>query len=183
MTPQYTARFVDPIADLGSIPWVDRVQARRECFMSVHPRSYVYGSGRGVRTYRSVPMLPWVAEIMSKVPGTPNVCFLNRYEGERNALGWHSDDSEDTDDTDPISVVSFGEPREIWWREIGATGVVAEENRQILEPGSLFVMPAGFQSKYEHRIPKGSRKMGARVSLTFRRMKSENPVDKNSGNW
>lgn len=99
------------------------------------------------------------------------MCFLNRYEHERNGLGWHSDDSPDTSDAHPISVVSFGEPREIWWRRIGEKGTVPESNRKLLEPGSLFVMPPGFQSAFEHRIPKGAHSMGARVSLTFRHMK------------
>lgn len=176
MTPFYIPNFVSvPDGALESVSWEDRVKARRECFMSAKPRAYVYGSGRGVRTYYSTPMLSWVADIMVKVPGNPNVCFLNRYEGERNALGWHSDDSPDTASSDPISVVSFGEPREIWWRRIGDTGAVPEENRKLLEPGSLFVMPPGFQEKFEHRIPKGSKKMGVRVSLTFRRM-IDNPI-------
>jgi len=171
MTPTYIPNFVKlPEGALESVTWEDRVNARRECFMSAETRAYVYGSGRGVRTYTSTPMLEWVADIMARMPGSPNVCFLNRYEGERNALGWHSDDSPDTASSDPISVVSFGEPREIWWRKRGDTGIVPESNRKLLEPGALFVMPPGFQEEYEHRIPKGSRKMGARTSLTYRRM-------------
>lgn len=171
MEPLYTSNvFSVSTSDLESVPWVDRVEARRECFMSPDPRDYTYGSGSGIRTYTSTDMLPWVAEIMAKIPGDPNVCFLNRYEHERNALGWHSDDSPDTSDAHPISVVSFGEPREIWWRRIGEKGTVPESSRKLLEPGSLFVMPAGFQKSFEHRIPKGSRLMEARVSLTFRHM-------------
>ena len=138
--------------------------------MSPTPRSYTYGSGRGIRTYSSVPMVAWVKDIMDALESNSNVCFLNRYEDRSNSLCWHADDSEDTSGEDSIYVVSFGEPREIWWRKIGTKGVVPEENRRLLEPGSLFEMPAGFQSEYEHRIPKGSREMGWRVSLTFRTM-------------
>ncbi len=39
----------------------------------------------------------------------------------------------------------------------------------IVEPGSLFIMPPGMQHTHEHRIPKGDRAMGGRISLTFRR--------------
>lgn len=138
--------------------------------MSPVPRSYTYGSGRGVRTYESTEMFDWVKELMGKLEGDPNVCFFNRYEDRSNSLGWHSDDSPDTSDKSPISVISFGEPREIWWREIGFKGPIPQENRKLLEPGSLFVMPPGFQSSFEHRIPKGDREMGWRVSLTFRTM-------------
>lgn len=98
-------------------------------------------------------------------------CFLNRYDHDRQALGWHSDDSDIMDHTKAVVVVSFGEPREIWWRKKGDKGVVPTENRQLLEPGSLFVMPPGFQQTHEHRIPKGDRPMQTRISLTFRAFK------------
>ncbi len=171
MEPLYTPNVFSVSSDeLDSAPWTDCVEARRECFMSPVTREYTYGSGNGTRTYTSTPMLDWVSKIMSQLDGEPNVCFLNRYENERKALGWHSDDSPDTSDAHPISVVSFGEPREIWWRGIGDAGFVPLTQRKLLEPGSLFVMPAGFQARFEHRIPKGSRSMGVRVSLTFRHM-------------
>ena len=171
MEPLYTSdRFEVSAEDLEAIPWVARTPARLECFMSPMPRTYTYGSGLGVRTYESVPMEPWVAKIMEALPGNPNVCFFNRYDSRANALGWHSDDSPDTSDDDPISVVSFGEEREIWWKPIGATGVVPLDCRKKLGSGSLFVMPPGFQILYRHKIPKGDREMGVRVSLTFRKM-------------
>jgi alkylated DNA repair dioxygenase AlkB len=73
------------------------------------------------------------------------------------------------DSAHPIAVVSFGCEREIWWRKIGEKGVVPPENRQLLRHGSLFVMPAGFQDLYEHRIPKSPGTTHTRISLTFRR--------------
>jgi hypothetical protein len=171
MTPLYIANaFTAEDEQLASVPWVNRTEARLECFMSPVPRKYIYGSGRGVREYFSVEMAPWVLGIMSALDGDPNVCFFNRYDSKQNALGWHSDDSPDTSMAHPISVVSFGAAREIWWRKIGASGIVPPEERKLLEPGSLFVMPAGFQGLYEHRIPKADRDVGPRVSLTFRRM-------------
>ncbi len=45
------------------------------------------------------------------------------------------------------------------------------ENKQRLKSGSLFVMPAGFQDLYHHRIPRSDRECGTRISLTFRRHK------------
>ena len=171
MTPSYTPGMFEASDEaLSEIPWVIRTEARSECFMSPEPRLYTYGSGSGKRTYYSVGMREWVWDIMKTLPGGPNVCFFNLYEAARNALGWHSDDSPDTSDAHPISVVSFGEPREIWWRLTGVKGIVPSECRRLLEPGSLFVMPAGFQSTHEHRIPKGDREMESRVSLTFRKM-------------
>jgi alkylated DNA repair dioxygenase AlkB len=152
-----------------TVPWVCRTTARRECFMALTPSSYTYGTGTGVRTYESIEMAPGVLDVMASLDDGYNVCFLNRYDNEQDALGWHSDDSDGTDLEYPIAVVSIGEPREIWWRERGTAGIVPPECRRLLESGSLFVMPAGFQRDHEHRIPKGGRSMSRRVSLTFRR--------------
>jgi hypothetical protein len=170
MTPIYTADMFDlSLEDTMGVPWVARTSARRECFMALEPSSYTYGSGLGVRIYESVMMVPWVIDVMTSLGENYNVCFFNRYDTELEALGWHADDSSGTDLDHPIAVISIGEPREIWWRTKGQTGVIPPEQRQKLGSGSLFVMPAGFQRTHEHRIPKGDRSMGCRVSMTFRR--------------
>jgi alkylated DNA repair dioxygenase AlkB len=170
MEPIYIAgKFALTLDVTDDVPWLTRTSARRECFMALTPSSYTYGSGTGIRTYESVEMAPWVRDVMAELGEDYNVCFLNRYDSEGDALGWHSDDSDGTDLTHPIAVISIGEPREIWWRKRGTPGIVPAECRRLLESGSLFVMPAGFQKDNEHRIPKGSRAMGRRVSLTFRR--------------
>lgn len=190
---------------LEHIPWVNVTDARRECFMALPPEDhvvdcrdrgnwpphndcdcfskpmeYTYGSGRGVRTYTSVPLVGVVREVMDDLNSTTkladgsaycsyNVCFLNRYDDQGQHLGWHADDSPGMSHKHPIAVVSFGEEREIWTRKNGDTGVIPENQRQKLGHGSLFVMPEGFQLTNQHRIPKGDRSMKPRVSMTFRR--------------
>ncbi len=168
------------------IDWQHRVEARSEAFMSDPIRDYTYGKGGGERTYTSVPFHPQVKLWMQSIHGVTeqmylhhelpadyvcsafNACFLNRYDGERQALGWHADDSPGQDHEHPIAVFTTGQPREIWWRPKGHTGPIPAEWRQLLTPGSLFIMPGGFQQTHEHRIPKGDRKMGTRISLTYR---------------
>lgn len=156
---------------LTEIEWLRVAETRGEYFMSTKAVAYTYGSGRGVRTYTSHPFAAGVDEVRDRLntmwPGM-NVCFLNRYDNQRQHLGWHADDHEGTDHTKPIAVVSFGAEREIWWRTKGTTGVVPPENRRLLGNGSLFIMPPGFQATHEHRIPKADREVGARISLTFR---------------
>lgn len=210
MTPLYIpAFFKDPRGNIlgrldASTTWLHEADTRSECFMSSGAeRSYTYGKGRGERTYTSVqPTLTVVAlkfllnqELKRHGFGPMNVCFLNRYEGERQHLGWHADDHPGTDHSRPIVSVSFGEPREIWWRALPCShcsgtrrlasmhgddekfdsyecptchGEKPEVHRQLLEHGSLFIMPPGMQQTHQHRIPKGDRKMGTRISLTFR---------------
>lgn len=178
MIPFYDPTFASDVPDaleklLHETPWLERTDARKECFMATPMRSYTYGSGRGVRTYESIFPRPFVQLLMHEINQEHdlrfNGCFLNRYDDASKQLGWHADDSPGMDHGHPIAVVSFGEPREIWWRPNGEGGVVPIGHRRLLAHGSLFVMPAGFQQTHQHRIPKGDRPMGVRVSLTYRR--------------
>lgn len=172
MIPAYLPNFASVTEEqIRDVSWGVFTEARQECFMANEVMHYTYGSGRGIRTYTSMPFVSWVDDIMSKLNKDGhcyNVCFLNRYDNEHQHLGWHSDNSHGMDHEHPIAVVSFGEAREIWWRSFGEKGIVPPGRRQLLENGSLFVMPAGFQRLYQHRIPKGDCSMGRRISLTFR---------------
>lgn len=192
MKPSYIpSAFSDITLDevLGSTPWIQVTDARLECFMSETTATYTYGEGRGVRTYVPVPyslLVERIQRVLNDAFQDPlvqhrtgearaatdvyayNVCFLNRYDTASMQLGWHSDDSPGMDHDHPIAVVSFGQPREIWWREKGQTGVIPADQRQLLEHGSIFVMPAGIQRTHQHRIPKGDKPMSTRVSLTYR---------------
>ena len=50
-------------------------------------------------------------------------------------------------------------------------GKQPEDQRVTLGPGSLFLMPVGYQDTHLHRIPKHDRPCGVRISLTFRSFK------------
>ncbi len=186
MTPTYLTKWHDdmdlsekwlPQLDVDrlfvEVPWVSVTDARSECFFALEPTEYTYGSGRGVRTYASVPyhsQVSYMQELLNATYGVRyNVCFLNRYDRQDQQLGWHADDSPGMLHEHPIAVVSFGAAREIWWREVGQSGVTPPERRQLLGDGSMFVMPPGFQRAHQHRIPKCDHECGPRVSLTFRR--------------
>ena len=159
----------------NEVPWIRVTETRQECFMAPSRTEYTYGEGKGVRTYTSVPYHDEVLEIQGAINKNYdfNVCFLNRYDAASQHLGWHADDSPGMDHEHPIIVISFGEPREIWWREKGYRGVIPANQRQLLGHGSLFYMPPGFQLQYQHRIPKGDKPMGCRISLTYRRYINE----------
>lgn len=199
MPPVYVPAFMPPCIDrlLSEVPWEQRTTTRSECFMAPGPPyPYTYGQGRGVRTYMSIPMSDLVGDILARVNdwlaqrdvahgllgwGPMTGCFLNRYDHDRQHLGWHADNFDGMDHTRCVAVVSFGEPRPIWWRTnpparpenwatLPSDPAIPVES-QVLENGSLFLMPPGMQHTHEHRIPKGSRSMGPRVSLTFRAFK------------
>lgn len=181
MRPDYQAKFVElagidadeTFRHLLELEWLSVTEARLEYFMSAEPRSYRYGRPPHDREYHSSgytePVLRIQEVLNTELGGKFNVCFLNRYNTQKHQLGWHADDSPTMDREHPIAVVSFGAVREIWWKKQEDTGVVPNEQRQKLEHGSLFVMPAGFQDTHFHRIPRADREVGVRISLTFRR--------------
>lgn len=161
---------------LTRVDWQRHTSARQESFMALQPTSYQYGAGPNARSYQSQPMLKEVEEMMGRVNETlsalhlPSVngCFLNLYTDQLQHLGWHSDNFVGMDDAAPIVVHSIGQAREIWFRAIGHKGEVPASDRLMLEDRSLLIMPPNYQRTHQHRIPKGDRAMGARVSLTFR---------------
>lgn len=160
-------------ARLMDLEWLTLTEARKEYFMSDLTRSYTYGAGPHARTYVSSPFSDDVMLLLTRLNALSrasyNVCFLNRYDDQKNQLGWHADDSPEMDPDHPIAVVSLGAEREIWWKRKEESGAVPPEQRQKLGHGSLFIMPAGFQATHLHRIPKADREVGVRISLTFRR--------------
>jgi len=153
--------------------WVEQRSVRREYFMSFIPRTYSYGNkGTGEVEYKSNGFSSTVAILCARLnfanDKNYNVCFLNRYDDEKQHLGWHADDFPGMDETKPIAVVSLGAEREIWWKPKGEKGEVPADQRRLLEHGSVFTMPPGFQDEYLHKIPKWYRPCGTRISLTFR---------------
>lgn len=156
-----------------NLDWLKMTDTRFEYFMSKTDIEYTYGAGRGERTYKSKPFNDIVDAIMVKLNEDFNckfdICFLNRYDNEKMWLGWHADDSPEIDIEHPIAVVSFGAEREIWIKEMGYKGDIPTENRYLLNNGSLFMMPTGFQKTHYHKIPKWHIPCSTRISLTYRK--------------
>lgn len=157
---------------LEDITWLQVTEARKEYFMSDDQISYTYGSGKSARTYDSslfsTPVKTMLLALNKEYNTDYNVCFLNRYDTQKNWLGWHADDSPEMNTEHAISVISFGAEREIWWKDKLYKGDIPKDNKQLLENGSLFIMPPGFQENHLHKIPKCDRSCGIRISLTFR---------------
>jgi alkylated DNA repair dioxygenase AlkB len=174
--PHYAYHAMNILWD--ELAWVqhDKVP-RREYYVAKGGQDYAYGVEPYTRTYHSQPMHVVIQEIWNAVEATGStfdVCFLNGYEGGKDQLGWHADDSPEMDDARPIAIVSLGQPRDIWFREKLATkqkpGFDGETCEGLtLGNGSLCLMAPGMQDTHQHRIPKaGFQPCGPRISLTFR---------------
>lgn len=158
-----------------NIAWDERTPARREAFYSSVGKDYTYGSGEHARTYTPRNMsedahlyaIGADAAIMNRASDSPfELCFLNRYENERQQLGWHADDDTAIDHNRSIAVISLGAEREIYIKPIGGDDSDKEKIR--LAHGSLLLMLPGMQHTHYHRIPKNDRPCGPRISLTYR---------------
>lgn len=160
--------------ELLSLPWETRRTARQEYFMADTRRDYTYG-GAYPETYWSQPFSEMVENLKRtlnmRLGAEFNVCFLNKYDNEKNHLGWHADDFIGSRTDQPIAVVSFGAEREIWTKPKAYKGEIPDEWKYVLKEGSLFLMPVGFQDTHLHRIPKHDRPCSWRISLTFRSFK------------
>lgn len=153
-----------------TLDWERRPDApRREYWSNLYGRSYTYGRGRGERTYEArfgCAIIDIGRGLIQKEIGVVlEGCFLNGYEGERDHLGWHSDDDPAIDHSKPIAIITVGAGREIQFRR----WPFADDRESLfLESGSLCLMHAGMQLTHEHRIPKVGRKVAPRISLTYR---------------
>lgn len=188
----YTYRpFIENVPELSMIfdalaselQWVQREAPRKEYWTNSLGRPYTYGRGAGERTYESQPshrLIDAAADLLEIELGFRyEGCFLNFYKDEHDSLGWHADDDPGINHSRPIAVITFGAARDIMIRPqfteneiVAGLGTLVKDQRQIdrvtLEPGSILLMHAGMQQTHQHRIPKGSRACGPRISLTFR---------------
>lgn len=157
---------------LLSLEWETKRTARHEYFMSDNLIKYSYGNRIGAEEYTSKPMTGMVGNLMNLInvnlKSNLNACFLNKYDDEKQHLGYHKDSFPNCPDSEPIAVVSFGAEREIWLKNQEDKGNIPDDQKILLNRGSLFVMPAGFQEKFFHKIPKNPQPCGWRISLTFR---------------
>lgn len=178
----------------NELNWERRSDApRREYWTNDFGRDYSYGRGAGLRTYHSQDsniyidlfnvlirnelVRQGIAKDESRMAFFEG-CFLNGYEDSHDWLGWHEDDDEGIDHSKPIAIVTLygGEgsatPRSIQFREklgeVNSKMTYGPIVDQPLEHGSLCLMPAGFQSTHQHRIPKAGFVSKSRISLTFR---------------
>lgn len=177
----YESDWLDkPIADTlfatlwDELAWVRHPRVpRREYYVNRLGAPYAYGLQEYARTYESQPAHASLDDVWRSVEarfGHPfETVFLNGYQDGSDFLGWHADDSDSMDDARPIAIVTLGAEREIWFREIPTIHERSPIVTKIkLQHGSLCTMRPGMQDSHQHRIPKGDREYGPRISLTFR---------------
>jgi alkylated DNA repair dioxygenase AlkB len=127
-------------------------------------------------TYSGLTMKPnsWIAalkEIKTVADGYANFesssALLNLYRNEKDSMGWHRDNEQALGAAPVIASVSLGAARKFQLRRYDSKRPVVS---LVLEPGSLLIMRGASQQYWEHRLPKASTALNARINITFRKI-------------
>ena len=106
-------------------------------------------------------------QIEKHTEATYTACLLNLYRDGKDSNGWHSDDEKELGRNPTIASLSLGASRVFKFRS-------KEEKSKIkslvIEPGSLLLMKGETQHNWQHQLPKTSKKVTARINLTFRKI-------------
>jgi alkylated DNA repair dioxygenase AlkB len=139
------------------------------------PRLVAWHADEGI-TYgysgQQHPSRPWtpalqeIRELVEKHHGPQHAVLVNLYRDGSHGIAPHADDEDDLEPDAPILMVSLGAERRfvIKHRTTGARHVLG------MEDGSLLAMRGSTNAVAVHGVPKTARPVGARISLTFRRM-------------
>jgi alkylated DNA repair dioxygenase AlkB len=91
--------------------------------------------------------------------------WANLYRDGADSVAWHGDRTRHVMERPLVATVSLGARRRFLLRPRGTTRVSHE-----LHPGAgdLIVMGGRCQHDWEHTVPKSTRTVGARISVTIR---------------
>jgi alkylated DNA repair dioxygenase AlkB len=179
MNPLFIESFLAPsqaqalFVCLQSLPWtrgkfMGNSVPREEVWIG--PYAYKF-SGRTLEPRAWTPEIEALrGKIHVRYGGDYNSVLLNRYASAQDSVSWHSDDEPEMDSEHPIASLSLGASRAFLIRSKANKKAV---QTYVLTSGSLFIMPPGFQQRYQHCVPKSKLPCDARINLTFRRMKLE----------
>jgi alkylated DNA repair dioxygenase AlkB len=182
--------------ELSDLPWEQHIipmygkkipAPRLFQWMGIPPQPKSYTGGTpiegGLYGQKITPIdwTPAALTIKAKVEEVTGEKFdslnLNMYRDDRDHIGWHIDKEDEGLWTAPIASVSLGAVRTFQIREFKIAEGHQRKKEKIgdtyslpLAHGSLVVMPAGFQSKWLHRLAQTSEPCGPRINLTFRHM-------------
>lgn len=95
---------------------------------------------------------------------TFNYALINRYKTGKNYIGYHSDDEAELGERPLIAGISLGQDRQIYFK----SNITHEVVKINLPHNSLVIMNFPTNKYWKHSIPMTSKKIGERISLTFR---------------
>ncbi|PTR01067.1 alkylated DNA repair dioxygenase AlkB [Mucilaginibacter yixingensis] len=167
----YLQRFID------TIPWEQTpimmygkpmLTPRLTAWFGDTGKSYAY-TGNRFNPYPWTDDLIAIKKRLEPLAGVVyNSVLLNYYRDGNDSVAWHADDEQELGPQPHIASVSFGQVRRF---DIRNKADHQQKYAIKLENGSLLLMKGSLQHEWEHRIPKSTTPMGARINLTFRVIK------------
>ena len=106
-----------------------------------------------------------------------NSVLANAYRHGADSMGWHSDNEPELGEQPVIASVSLGAARRFLVRPQVRTGGRSSASVALTpEHGSLLLMKADCQEKYQHAVPKTKKAIGFPINLTYREILPQSPV-------
>jgi alkylated DNA repair dioxygenase AlkB len=96
-----------------------------------------------------------------------NYTLVNNYLDQTNCIGYHSDDEKELGEYPVVAGISLGQEREMYFK----SNVTCEVVKVSLPHNSFYVMYYPTNKFWKHSIPRTTKYMGQRISLTFRCVK------------
>ncbi len=149
------------------VAWDDRIRARRVASFGV---PYNYSGTVWPEVAMPAPIATVTRDVAAVVGYAPNNCLANYYPDGESTMGYHADAVAELAPGTGITIVSLGATRTLSLR--------GEPDRTVthalaMEAGSLVHMTAALQTHWRHAVLRAPEVTGARISLTFRRLRRD----------
>ena len=146
---------------------------RLSCWIGDADAAYTYSHTRFEPRPWPKVLLPVRERLRTELGADFNGVLANLYRDGNDRMGWHADDEPEIDPRVPIASLSLGATRRFVLRRRG------EASRKVsieLEHGCLLTMDCATQRHWQHALPRTARDTGARINLTFRRIRGDATV-------
>lgn len=164
------------VALLRCVPWNDgsylaggrRFQLPRlQAWFSDEGIEYRYADNL-LNSHPWTPLLKGVRQQVEAITGHRfNAVLINQYRDGHDCVGWHADDEPDLGPAPTIASLSLGATRTFCLRPKGSSNP-ADVLSISLPSGTLLLMQAPLQQRWEHAVPPSPQVLSPRVNLTFR---------------
>lgn len=115
------------------------------------------------------PWTPTTARLRDRLIAELGISFnsvlANRYRDGSDSVAWHADDEVELGPDPVIAAVSVGASRSF---QLKRRADPVDRRSIVLHHGDLLIMSGPTQTEWLHRVPRTTRAVGERISLTFR---------------
>ena len=163
-------------AELASLNF--KSKSNKDCVQNVFLSSvvnvYFWNSSNGTVEHKAMDMDPFptvkrvMGNINSKLGTKLNSALVSYFKDGNVGTGLHDDGEETMDPSQPICVLSVGVDRRVEFHIKQQRGVSRPDLTLKPANASLYVMEAGCQEHFRHKVVKDKRVKHPRISISFR---------------